>query len=66
MIKRLNRIQSRILDSIAELRKKRLGRLEAIVQKSSGHELEIKSFARLLLMKDSQAFADKLKKVHGA
>ena len=44
------------------MRKARLAKLEAIVQKSDGHEFEVKSFCRLLLMKDSQNFIKRIKK----
>ena len=60
--KRLNRMENRLSDGIADLRKERLKRLEGIVQRRNGHELEVKSFARLLLMKDSKTFAQRLKR----
>ncbi|MDP4183212.1 MAG: RNA polymerase recycling motor HelD [Bacillota bacterium] len=60
--KRLERLKNRLLDMIVELRKDRLYKLEKITQRSEGHEFEIKSFARLLLMKDSKAFETRINK----
>lgn len=48
MAKQLKRIENMILEKVHPLQKKRLERLEKIVQKSEGHDLEIKSFSRLL------------------
>ena len=63
MAKRLARIESRIMDMTVDLRKERLKKIETIVGRSDEHQFEIKSFSRLLLMKNSQAFSAKLKKV---
>lgn len=62
MAKRLARIENRIIDMTVDMRKEILNKLKAIVQSGYGHEFEIESFSRLLLMKNSQIFAAKLKK----
>ena len=61
MAKRLQRIESRLLESIKDLRKERLRRIEELVKKSDGHEFQIKSFSRLLLMKHNRVFTQSLK-----
>lgn len=60
--KRLKRIEAKILEAVHALRKKRLSRIEKIVEKSDGHELEVKSFSRLLLMKESRKFSQRLQR----
>lgn len=58
--KRLKRIENMILNKIHPLRKIRLKKIESIVQKSIGHELEIKSFSRLLSIKETKVFMEHL------
>jgi DNA helicase II / ATP-dependent DNA helicase PcrA len=60
MTKQLKRIESMLLDKVHPLQKARLARLEKIVQKSEGHELEIKSYSRLLAMKEAKTFLQRL------
>jgi DNA helicase-2/ATP-dependent DNA helicase PcrA len=60
MAKRLKRIEKKVLEIIRSLNKKRLAKIEKIVEESEGHELEIKSFSRLLLMKESKKIAKRL------
>ncbi|NLD48010.1 MAG: AAA family ATPase [Clostridiaceae bacterium] len=60
MAKRLSRIENRIFEAIGNLRKKRLGNLEKITAQSDGHEFEVKSHARRMLMKNSEAFSQRL------
>lgn len=60
--KRLKRIENIILDKIHPLRKTRLCKIENIVQNSIGHELEIKSFSRLLSIKETKVFINHLHK----
>ncbi|MGE4284899.1 MAG: UvrD-helicase domain-containing protein [Clostridia bacterium] len=61
MAKRLKRIENRIFDAIVNLRKDRLKKLEGIVQSTNEHEFEVKSFSRLLLMKESQIFTNRIR-----
>ncbi|MBC2581790.1 UvrD-helicase domain-containing protein [Clostridium sp. DJ247] len=56
--KRLKRIESIILNKIHPLRKRRLEKIEKIVQKSDDHVFEIRSFSRLLSIKESKLFMD--------
>ncbi|MHC6180202.1 HelD family protein [Clostridium sp. JNZ X4-2] len=58
---RLKRIENIILDKIHPLRKIRLKKIMEIVKNSDGHELEIKSFSRLLSIKETKAF---MKHIH--
>lgn len=62
MVKRLKRMESNILKVMHPLQKQRLPRIEKIVQKGSEHEFEIKSFSRLLSIKESKTFTKKLHK----
>ncbi|MHB9095564.1 MAG: HelD family protein [Eubacteriales bacterium] len=62
MAKQLKRIENMILEKVHPLQKKRLERLEKIVQKSEGHDLEIKSFSRLLSIKKTRSFLSRLYK----
>lgn len=59
---RLKRIENTILDKIKPLRRKRVEKIEKLVQKMDGHELEIKPFSRLLSMKESKAFLNRIRK----
>lgn len=60
MAKRLKRIEKKILEKVHPLQKKRLGKLEKIVQNSEGHEFEVKSFSRLLAIKASRSLTEQL------
>ncbi len=59
--KRLRRIENIILNKIHPLRKIRIEKIEKIVQNSPNHEFEIKSFSRLLSIKESKVF---MKNIH--
>ena len=59
--KRLNRIERRIMESSHPLQKERLNRIEKIVQHSEGHDLEIKSFSRLLAIKETKKLSDQVR-----
>lgn len=54
--RRLKRIENMILSKIHPIRKERLKKIENIVKNSYGHEFEIKSFSRLLSIKETKAF----------
>lgn len=60
MAKQLQRLEHVIMEKVHPVRKKRLRRLEKIVANSEGHDLEIKSFSRLLSMKESKKFMERL------
>lgn len=62
MAKRLRRMENIILNKIHSLQKNRLGKIEKIVQNSEGHDFEIKSFSRLLSIKKSRVFLDRIRK----
>ena len=59
--KRLKRLESRILDKIHLLQKKRIKKIEHLVQKMDGHGLEIQSFSRLLSIKESKVLLKRIK-----
>lgn len=61
-IRRLNRIKSMILNKIHPIRKERLKKIEIIVKNSYGHEFEIKSFSRLLSIKETKVLMKELSK----
>ncbi len=63
MARRLKRIESRILERVKPLYRKRLGILEELVEKSGEHEFEIRSYARLLAMKENRTFLERLRKM---
>ena len=58
--KRLKRIESIILEKVHPLRKEKLTRIQKVVKEKAGHEFEIKSFSRLLSIKESKVFTHKL------
>ncbi|WML33131.1 3'-5' exonuclease [Clostridium sp. OS1-26] len=58
--KRLKRIENMILNKIHPLRKKRLNKIEKVVEKCNNHVLEIKSFARLMAIKEANVFMENL------
>ncbi|MFA5881572.1 MAG: UvrD-helicase domain-containing protein [Eubacteriales bacterium] len=60
MAKQLQRLEHVIMEKVHPVRKKRLRRLEKIVANSDGHDLEIKSFSRLLSMKETKRFMERL------
>lgn len=60
MAKRLKRIENIILNKVHPLQRKRLARIEQTVADSEGHELEVKSFSRLLSIKKTRVFMDRL------
>lgn len=59
--KRLKRIENMILNKIHPLRKKRLNKMEKVVEKCNNHVLEIKSFARLMAIKEAKVFMENLR-----
>lgn len=61
MVKRLERIEKKLLDTIHPLQKKRLERIENVVQRGVGHEFEIKAFSRLLSIKEVKNLIKRLK-----
>ncbi|KJS16947.1 MAG: ATP-dependent DNA helicase [Peptococcaceae bacterium BRH_c4b] len=62
MVKRLKRIEKKIIERVHLLRRKRLAKIEKIVEKSNEHELEIKSFSRLLSIKEAKIFMRRLRR----
>lgn len=60
MAKQLQRIENMILSKTHPLQKQRHARYEKIVEKSEGHELEIKSFSRLLAIKEANLLLSQL------
>jgi DNA helicase-2/ATP-dependent DNA helicase PcrA len=62
MARRLQRIEQMILDQVHPLQKKKLEKIEKIVANSDGHDLEVKSFSRLLSIKETNVFMKHLRK----
>ncbi|MDR3584126.1 MAG: 3'-5' exonuclease [Desulfosporosinus sp.] len=62
LAKQLKRIEKILLEKVHPLQKNRLKRLEKIVAKSEGHEFEIKSFSRLLAIKQAKAFRERIQR----
>ncbi|MDR3600425.1 MAG: 3'-5' exonuclease [Desulfosporosinus sp.] len=62
MAKQLKRIETMLLEKVHPLQKKRLQRLEKIVAASIEHQFEIKSFSRLLAIKQAKAFRERIQK----
>lgn len=54
--KRLKRIEGMILNKVHPLRKKRLMKIEKVVENAGNHILEIKSFSRLMAIKEAKTF----------
>jgi len=62
MAKQLKIIEKTLLEKVHPLQRNRLKRLEKIVEKSEGHEFEIKSFSRLLAIKQAKAFRERIQR----
>lgn len=62
MAKQLKRLEKTLLDRLHPMRKDRLQKIEAIVTTSPAHQLEIKSFARLLSMRLNNAMTAKIRR----
>ena len=60
--KRLKRIESMVLNKIHPLRKVRLEKFQKIVLNASNHQLEIKSFSRLMAIKESKVLMSHIHK----
>lgn len=60
MARRLKHIEKLIWEEVEPLRRTRLKKIEGIVQAGEGHDLEIKPYSRLLSMKESRRFGEKL------
>jgi len=60
MAKQLKRLENMVMEKVYPLRKKRLKKLEQVVQRSEGHDLEIRPYSRLLSMKESKIFMNRL------
>lgn len=63
LVKRLNRLESKILDSVVPLQRKRRETIEKLVLKNKGHEFEVKAFSRLLSIKEMKLFSTRLRKI---
>ncbi|MEG6510348.1 HelD family protein [Desulforamulus ruminis] len=62
MAKQLQRIENWIWQKVHPLQKKRLKKIEKIVASSEGHDLEIRSFSRLMSIKEAASFRKRLHK----
>ncbi|MBU3099038.1 MULTISPECIES: HelD family protein [Clostridium] len=60
--KRLKRIESMMLNKIHPLRKSRLQKIQKIVLNGTNHQLEIKSFSRLLAIKEAKVLMSHIHK----
>ena len=60
MVKQLKRLEQMLLDKLHPLQKERLKKIEEVVQQSEGRDLEIKSFSRLLSIKEAKIFLNRL------
>jgi DNA helicase-2/ATP-dependent DNA helicase PcrA len=63
MAKRLKRVENIIHEKIHPLRKKRLEKIEKFVEQGTGHELEIRQFSRLLSLKQSKPFINRIRRL---
>ncbi len=59
--KRLKRMENMILNKIHPLRSSRLEKIEKVVERCGNHILEIKSFARLMAVKEAKVFMEHLR-----
>ena len=62
MARRLEHIETGIWESVDSLRKERLKKIEQVVQRIEGHDLEIKPFSRLLSLKETRALGERIRK----
>ncbi|MHB1420333.1 MAG: HelD family protein [Bacillota bacterium] len=63
LARRLKRIKHKMLEQISRLRKVALEKIERVVQLSEGHDLEIRSFSRLLSIKQTRPLRQQLRRV---
>lgn len=62
MAKQLQRLEQMLMGRVQPLHRERLQRIQKIVTLKPNHQLEIKSFSRLLAIKEMQKFIKRLKK----
>ncbi|QUH21285.1 HelD family protein [Alkaliphilus sp. B6464] len=62
MARNLKRIENILFHKIHPLRKERIKRIEEFVQKIDGHEFEVKSFSRLISIKESTKLLKNIRK----
>lgn len=65
MVKRLKKIENSILEQIHPMQRKRIEKIQRTVLELEGHEFEIKQFSRLLSMKESKVFTERMRKFTG-
>lgn len=58
--RRLQHLEENIWEAVRPLRQERQKRIEEIVQRGEGHDLEIKSYSRYLSLKETKALGEKL------
>ncbi|MHB1127877.1 MAG: HelD family protein [Bacillota bacterium] len=63
LARRLKRMQNKILTQVHRLRRDKLEIIERIVQQSEGHDLEIRSFSRLLSIRQTRPFRRRLHQI---
>ncbi len=59
--KRLEKIKKILWEKVHPLRKQRLERIKKIVENADGHDFEIKSFSRLLSIKETKVLTEKFR-----
>lgn len=63
LAKRLKKLENRLVEKIHPLRRNRISKIEKIVEGSgNGHDLEIKSFSRLLSIKEAGRFMTNIRR----
>ncbi|MCX8129455.1 MAG: UvrD-helicase domain-containing protein [Clostridia bacterium] len=62
MAKRLKRMESVILDKIHPLQRERIKKIEALVQKSDGHDFDIKPYSRLVSIKETKMLLNRMRR----
>lgn len=60
--KRLERIESIIMDKVQPFQKKRLVEIEKDVESQDGHEFEVKQFSRLISIREIREISNRIKK----
>jgi DNA helicase II / ATP-dependent DNA helicase PcrA len=63
LVKRLKRLENKILETVNPIHRKRRQLIEKIVLKNKGHEFEVKTYSRLLSIKGMKVFTERLRKI---
>lgn len=62
LVKRLNKLERILIEKVHPVRRERISIIEKIVSEEIEHQLEVKSFSRLLSIKEAKKFTEHIRK----